>query len=67
MTMLFPALLPVGAFLLRRGLPLLVLLVTSVTLLGCQPSIEVVQPNSPLAAADGRAGRARSGDHGRRF
>jgi hypothetical protein len=50
MRMTFPALLPHGAFLLRGGLSLLVSIVASVTLLGCQPSIEVVQPASPVPA-----------------
>ena len=49
MTMLIPVLLPAGAFLLRRALSVLVIILASVSLLGCQPSIEVVQPNSPLA------------------
>jgi hypothetical protein len=48
MTMTLSTLLPVGATLLRRGIPFLVLCVFSVTLLGCTPSIEVVQPVSPL-------------------
>jgi hypothetical protein len=48
MTMMFPALLPSGGLLLRRGIPLVVLFVTSVALIGCQPSIEVLQPTSPL-------------------
>jgi hypothetical protein len=46
--MIFPALLPAGVLLLRRSLLLFVSLVASVTLIGCQPSIEVVQPLSPL-------------------
>jgi hypothetical protein len=48
MTMILSALLPACAVLLRRGAPLVVLSVISVTLLGCTPSIEVVQPVSPL-------------------
>jgi hypothetical protein len=49
MTMLFNLLLPAGADILRRAISLLVLVAVSATLLGCQPSIEVVQPVSPLA------------------
>ncbi len=48
MAMTLTALLPAGVLLFRRSLPLLVLLVTSVALLGCQPSIEVFEPTSPL-------------------
>jgi hypothetical protein len=48
MIMTFAALLPIGVLLLRRGLPSLVLFAVSVTLIGCQPSIEVLQPSSPL-------------------
>lgn len=38
-----------GATFLRRGFPLLVLLIAAVVLSGCQPSIEVEEPMSPLA------------------
>jgi hypothetical protein len=49
MIMMSSALLPVGALLLlRRGCPFVVLLVATLTLIGCQPSIEVLQPASPL-------------------
>jgi hypothetical protein len=48
MAMLIPALLPAGAVVLRRIVPVLVLALVSVGLFGCQPSIEVVQPGSPL-------------------
>lgn len=50
MSMTFLTFLPAGVFLFRRGLALAILLVTSVSLLGCQPSIEVIQPLSPLPA-----------------
>jgi hypothetical protein len=50
MRMTIPALLSLGAFPLRRGLLLLILIVAPVALLGCQPSIEVVQPASPVPA-----------------
>lgn len=48
MTMIPSALLPVGALLLRRSFPVVVLFVAAVALIGCQPSIEVLQPASPL-------------------
>lgn len=49
MTMTFSGLRPPGALLKRHGLPLFVLLVVLLTLIGCTPSIEVVQPTSPLS------------------
>lgn len=49
MAMTSPALLQLEKILLRRGLPISMFLVMSLALLGCQPSIEVLQPNSPLA------------------
>ncbi len=50
MAMTFSILAPAGALLLRRGLPFLVLFLASAFLVGCLPSIEVVQPASPLPA-----------------
>jgi hypothetical protein len=49
MTMTLSALLPADVFLFRRGLSLVISILALVTLIGCQPSIEVVQPGSPVA------------------